>query len=653
MRRLAPLILVLFPLALTWPLAGHLTTHLPLGSETTATVPFLNLWTLGWNADRLLQGWQGYWQAPIFHPTSGAFAFSDPQPLTGPLAALLWSLSPALAYNTTLLLYMSLNGISAYALLRDRGLKPAAALAAGLTVQALPFLTHERGVLQLQPLFGPILAIGALWRLFDGPTLRRAAALGLATGVTFLTSEYYALLLLPAIAAHAAFHLRAALRRRLWLSAGLALAVALAIILPVALPQGRYLQAMGFRRSATSLQRTSAQPIDYLRASPRLRLHSTLPDPGGGSGQRLYPGAGLLVMGLAGAALGLRRAGRRRWTLALTASALAAGVLALGANIQLGSFNPLEALRHYVPGMLWIRSPFRMAVFLQLSLALLAAEVFQRLLAGRRALVAMGLAIAVLGEVWPLPEPLRATPPMDPAWARAVARSGARVVAHIPWAEGEAVSAYQQTSIWMLQALPQDLRLVNGYSGFFPKTNRQLRHLLKSFPSAAGLRALQVMGVEAVVIHRELTDEEISTLEEALAREEIEIILRGRGLWGLSLLRGRSSSASRYRGPWNLQADYERGRLNLGALAVVPDASFYLYDVWSTPLPLEVVVEDGTRRWRRAFRPAGTALLYHGSSARLRQTWDLPLPAGSYLVTLARSDDLKPVASTTLEVEAP
>ncbi len=653
MRKLAPLVLISFPLALTWPLAAHLTTHLPLGSENAFTVPLLNLWTLGWNADRLFQGWQGYWQAPIFHPTSGAFAFSDPQPLTGPLAALLWPLSPALAYNTILLLYMSLNGISAYALLRERGLKPAAALAAGLTVQALPFLTHERGVLQLQALFGPILAISALWRLFDGPTLRRAAALGLATGVTFLTSEYYALLLLPVIAAHAAFHPRAILRRRLWLSAGLALAIALALILPVAIPQGRYLQAMGFRRSATSLQHTSAQPIDYLRASPRLRVHSLLADPGGGSGQRLYPGAGLLTMGLAGAALGLRQDRRRRWALALIASGLAAGVLALGTNIQLGSLNPLEAMRQYIPGLLWIRSPFRMTVYLQLSLALLAGEVFQRFRATRRELVALGLAVAVLGEIWPLPEPLRAIPQMNPAWARAVAGRGARVVAHVPWSEGESVSAYQQTSIWMLQTLAQDLRLVNGYSGFFPKTNGQLRHLLERFPSAAGLRALKVMGVEAVVIHRELTDRELSFLKEAIEWGEIEVILRGRGLWGLRLLRRRSGSAERYQGPWNLQAEYERGRLDIQALATVPDASIYLYDVWSTPLPLELVVEGETRRWRRAFRPAGTALLYHGSSVRLRQTWDLPLPAGSFVVSLARSDDLRPVASTTVEVDAP
>jgi len=29
-------------------------------------VPRLNLWTLWWNSERLLHGYRGYWQAPIF-----------------------------------------------------------------------------------------------------------------------------------------------------------------------------------------------------------------------------------------------------------------------------------------------------------------------------------------------------------------------------------------------------------------------------------------------------------------------------------------------------------------------------------------------------------------------------------------------------------
>src|SRR4051794_8873345 len=66
----------------TWPLALRISTHLPLGSLHNATVPFFNLWTLEHNVRSLARGYAGYWDAPIFYPTPGAFALSEAQALT-------------------------------------------------------------------------------------------------------------------------------------------------------------------------------------------------------------------------------------------------------------------------------------------------------------------------------------------------------------------------------------------------------------------------------------------------------------------------------------------------------------------------------------------------------------------------------------------
>src|SRR5215207_9025081 len=92
-------------IAVTWPLALHLTTAVPLGTEREATVPLFNLWTLWWTADRAAHAFAGYWDAPIFQPTPGAFTFSEPQTLTDLLVAPLWGLGvpPALVYNVALL----------------------------------------------------------------------------------------------------------------------------------------------------------------------------------------------------------------------------------------------------------------------------------------------------------------------------------------------------------------------------------------------------------------------------------------------------------------------------------------------------------------------------------------------------------------------
>ena len=91
--------------ALTWPLALHVGDRLAYGAEPTTTVPLFNLWTLRWNQDRLGHGLSGYWDAPIFHPASGSFALSEPQPLTGLVfAPISWVTgNPVLAFNVVAL----------------------------------------------------------------------------------------------------------------------------------------------------------------------------------------------------------------------------------------------------------------------------------------------------------------------------------------------------------------------------------------------------------------------------------------------------------------------------------------------------------------------------------------------------------------------
>ena len=59
-----------------------------MGSETRATLPLFNLWTLSWNGERIPHLWFGYWDTPIFYPHAGAFGLSDPQPLTELLFAI-------------------------------------------------------------------------------------------------------------------------------------------------------------------------------------------------------------------------------------------------------------------------------------------------------------------------------------------------------------------------------------------------------------------------------------------------------------------------------------------------------------------------------------------------------------------------------------
>ena len=114
---------VVLAVLVTWPLTAHLGGSLTFGGELARTVPLLNLWTLEWNQHAIGELYAGYWDAPIFHPVQGAFALSEPQPLTGlAFAALGWlSGNPVLAYNLVALAILALNGLAGARLARALG----------------------------------------------------------------------------------------------------------------------------------------------------------------------------------------------------------------------------------------------------------------------------------------------------------------------------------------------------------------------------------------------------------------------------------------------------------------------------------------------------------------------------------------------------
>lgn len=152
----------------SWPLCLSPATTISFGFETEATVPLLNLWTTWWNTDRLANGFRGYWDAPIFYPTKGTFAFSEVQPTMVIVAPVVWLTgSRILAYNIYYLLIQSLNGISSRCLLRRLGYSPWLAFSGGVMCQMLPFIWWQSAVVQLTTLFGIVWTIHSLLDVFD------------------------------------------------------------------------------------------------------------------------------------------------------------------------------------------------------------------------------------------------------------------------------------------------------------------------------------------------------------------------------------------------------------------------------------------------------------------------------------------------------
>ena len=154
-----------------WPAPRFLCTGLPTGPSSPATVPMLNAWTIWWNADRLAHGLAGYWDAPIFHPETGTFAFSEPQPATWIVAPIVWATgTPIPAYQVYLIGTLVLNAVFAVRLLRTLPVRWAAATAGGVAVLLLPLVHQNREAAQLMSLWGILWTLEALIKHHRNPS---------------------------------------------------------------------------------------------------------------------------------------------------------------------------------------------------------------------------------------------------------------------------------------------------------------------------------------------------------------------------------------------------------------------------------------------------------------------------------------------------
>lgn len=508
------LVFILWSLALTYPLALQPASHIPRGDEKAGTVPFFNLWTLQWNIDQLMSGYPNYWDAPIFAPTRGTFAFSEPQPLSALLAAPLWLglASPALAYNALVLLFLTLNGWFAYWLLRVWDLPPLPALLAGLIVQSLPFIAQEMGVLQLLAIFGFTWFLLYLHRFLAlhpaaaGTAQARRSRLGLALAlpVTFFTCGYYGLftlLFLPLafLGQLRRNHLNA---RTLGHLAAIGL-LALVLTGPILWAQRERLVDLGLSRNTPAIGANSARLEYYGNFLDHNLWWSRFLHLQPGQGQRLFPGLGLMLL----ASLGVLAPQRPRIKLYLLLAVVLALLLSLGLQLRLGQVEPYQWLRQYVPGLAQLRSPFRFAVLVQLHLALLAGLGLQ-VVSSRKSVQVIAAALVIF-EALALPLPLQPLPETALAapwqtWLNN--RRQPATIVRLPFAPGSSTVDFEQTTIWMLEGRTLSSDMVNGYSGFFPEDHPLLREEMRRFPTQRGLMLLHDRGVDYIVVDRIRTD---------------------------------------------------------------------------------------------------------------------------------------------------
>ncbi|HVT10057.1 MAG TPA: hypothetical protein VHO67_21500 [Polyangia bacterium] len=478
---------LLAAVAATWPLVLHVTRAVPLGTETAATIPLFDIWTLWWSANGPAHAYAGFWDAPIFHPTGGAFALSEPMVLPGLLAAPFFALHapPALCHNLVLLALLATNGVFGCRLARAFGASRAAALAAAVLVVTLPFFAKMQGELPILAVAGALAALDGVARF--GAAGRSVHALQVAAGLTAqalcceqLTGPAAIFVLGAALLAlHQRGFQRAAIAR-------LCAALALAAVLIAALARAPLAihRHLGLQRSAKVVQSLSAGAADLFTRPGNAWLSfpaREAPDRFTGG---LFPGVGLLLLAAAGVLD--RRATGRRWRWYAVGAVIVADALALGLNLSLGGWRPFSWLRA-LPGVSQLRSPFRIAVFAQAHLACLAAlglDALARRL-GRRALV-LSLGLLAATENLSLPAPLLDVPPTarTPWTAFVAAQPAGTVVAHVPFPSGGDVEDLAPEAWRMFAQIDHGRPLVNGYASYFPPLHRELMFAMaRAFPA--------------------------------------------------------------------------------------------------------------------------------------------------------------------------
>lgn len=512
------------------PPPSALRSTLPVGRSLVLTVPLFNAWTIWWNADRLQHGFLRYWDAPIFFPEQQTFAFSELQPATLLVAPVIWlSGSRILAYNVYLWLSLTLNGLASVWLLRLLGHRWWLSVFGGIGMLLLPLVHDQIDVLQLIPLWGTLWTWGAVRRLGERPTGGTGCAAGLAVGVSFALSIHHGLFTAILLIGPALVLVRHWRDWRLYLSTLAGIAVAALMILPLVLPMRAALAAHKFERTTDRVAKLSAEPANYLAISDQCVLQAEWV---GDQRFQLAPGWGKYALATAGALALLVRRRRRRWTLFLVLTVLLSFGLSMGPHLQIGSLQPWETIRQWIPGMAQVRSAFRFAYFFQMAIVLLAvegahllwllAQSWPRRPRSRQVLsgfVVMLSLIAAL-EAWPRRSETAGTPSAaeNRAWISFVREQTdpGRGIACLPFATGSAVRDFIETSRWMYLGTFHGVPLVNGYSGYFPRSNETLREAMADgFFTPRALELLERAGTQFVVV-REMLIEDHKALDAAV-----------------------------------------------------------------------------------------------------------------------------------------
>ena len=478
-------------IAMTWPLARPAGVLVPDSDDA-----YFSIWRMSWVAHALATDPSHLFDGNVFYPEKDTLAFSDAMLLVGLFATpLLWlGIAPAMVHNALLIVALFTSAVAAFALARRLGASVAGGIVAGIVFGFAPYRFAHIAHLELQWTVWMPLAMLALHRLAEKPSVMIGLALGGCVAAQALSSIYYGvfLCLYLAVAAVIAF-VRSRSRVSFATEAAMALAPLTLVVLIYGPPYVETRAAYG-GRSHDEQQRYSASPADFLRVPPHNALRGRQISTVAPDELSLYPGAAPVVLA-AVALVPPISAGAALYA--------ALGVVAIEGTLGMNGYL-FPALQRVIPGISSLRSPARFDALVLLSLAMLAAigttRVTTRWPASHVA-VALAVVVACLIEYWSVPIPVRAfNAPTSEATRFLAAQRPGSVVLELPVPTPSSLWLYETT--YQARSIHHWQPLVNGYSGFAPERYRQTLEELAEFPSDRSMSYLRDLGVKFVVINQ-------------------------------------------------------------------------------------------------------------------------------------------------------
>ena len=502
----------------TWPLASGLNA---LSRHDNADA-VLNEWAISWVAHQLPRDPLHLFDANIFYPEPNTLAFSEHLMVQAVMGApLLWAGVPTLlVHNLLILAGFTLTGWTMALVLRRWTGSWSAGILAGMV---LAFNSHSLSrIAHLQAVHAEFLplAMFALDRLLAHPRIANALKLSLAFVLQSLTSNYFLVFMTFGLAG------AGVVRCNEWIGKGrarvlglvaLSAAVAIAALAPFLVHYLQAQQTQGLTRPLSEVARYAASWQDYLSATGNVHYRTWSEPLWRGTGAPLFPG--LVAILLAGFAVvkGVvwKHAGARMW--------LAMGVV--GLVLSFGAALPgYSLLYHAVPLLQGIRASVRfgylaiaaVAALAGFGLALLQSKYRHRPAAAK----AITAAALVLVTVEALRIPVGYTAPHRTPSAYDILRlEPDAVLVELPLPERR---NFHENAPYMLHATVHWRPMLNGYSGFLPRSYVTHYERLRSFPDPASIAYLREIGVTHVAVHTDLFaakwgGDQLSAIEDAVA----------------------------------------------------------------------------------------------------------------------------------------